>query len=219
LPGTVSEANGSGTVTGNHTYAADGVYTVTLTVMNNRGGSGQSVFSSVVVFNPSAGFVTGGGWINSPAGAYAPNPTLTGKATFGFNANYLPNSTIPAGNTEFQFPAANLSFHATSYDWLVLTGAQAQYQGSGTINGGGNYGFFVTGLDGKQPGAGGVDRFRIQIWDKSHNNAVVYDTQPNAPITAPPTTALGGGDITVHTNGGGKRMHGSRTGGPWLPVA
>src|SRR5207245_5521174 len=73
-PGTVAETNGSGMVTGSHTYAVDGVYTITLTVTNNVGGSGQSVFSYVVVYNPSAGFVTGGGWIPSPAGAYLTNP-------------------------------------------------------------------------------------------------------------------------------------------------
>jgi len=84
---------------------------------------------------------------------------------------------------------------------LVITVPQAQYQGSGTINGAGNYGFFVTALDGKQPGGGGVDKFRIQIWDKSRGNAIVYDTQPGAAQTAAPTTVLGGGSIAIHSNG------------------
>jgi hypothetical protein len=65
---------------------------------------------------------------------------------------------VPSGNTEFQFPAASLNFHATSYDWLVITTNQAQYQGSGTINGAGNYGFLVTALDN---GGGTPDKFRI----------------------------------------------------------
>ena len=66
----------------------------------------------------------------------------------------------------------------------------------------------MTGLDGKQPGGGGVDKFRIQIWDKNNNNAVIYDAQPGAPQTATPTTALGGGDITIHSNGGGAAARG-----------
>src|SRR5262249_53003337 len=45
--GTVTETNGSGTVTGSHGYAADGVYTVTLTVTNSLGGSAQSDVQSV----------------------------------------------------------------------------------------------------------------------------------------------------------------------------
>jgi hypothetical protein len=105
--------------------------------------------------------------------------------------------TFPTGNTEFQFPAANLNFHATSYDWLVITTNQAQYQGSGTINGSGNYGFLVTAVDN---GGTGPDKFRLKLWDKNHNNAIVYDTQPGATTTAAPTTALGGGRIQVHTN-------------------
>jgi hypothetical protein len=195
--GGVAEANGSGSVSGSHTYTADGVYTITLTVTNNGGGSGQSVFSYMVVYDPSAGFVTGGGWFTSPAGAYAANPALTGKANFGLNAKYHKGSTVPTGETEFQFPAAGLDFHATSYDWLVVTTNQAQYQGSGTINGTGNYGFLVTAQDN---GGHGSDLVRIQIWDKGNNNAVVYDTQPGAPTNSAPTTALGGGRIQVHTN-------------------
>jgi hypothetical protein len=86
--GTVTEASGSGSVTGSHGYTSDGVYTVTLTVTDKDGASGQSVFQYVVVYNPSAGFVTGGGWITSPAGAYAANPALTGPANFGFSVRY-----------------------------------------------------------------------------------------------------------------------------------
>ncbi len=141
--------------------------------------------------------MTGGGWITSPAGAYAANPSLTGKATFGLNAKYKSGATVPTGNTEVQFPAANLNFHATGYDWLVITTNQAQYQGSGTINGAGGYGFLVTAQDN---GGATPDKFRLKIWDKNNNNAVVYDTQPGAANTAAPTTALGGGRIQVHTN-------------------
>jgi hypothetical protein len=107
---------------------------------------------------------------------------------------------VPTGNTEFQFPAANLNFHATSYDWLVITSNQAQYQGSGTINGAGNYGFQVTALD--NGGGSTPDDIRLKIWDKN-NNAIVYDTQPGAANTAAPITVLGGGRIQVHSGGGG----------------
>src|SRR5262249_10640893 len=65
------------------------------------------------------------------------------------------------------------------------------------INGAGNYGFLVTARDG---GGQGSDLFRIKIWDRNNNNAVVYDTQPGAPTSAAPTTALGGGRIQVHTH-------------------
>jgi hypothetical protein len=196
--GSVSQTGTSGTVTGSHSYTTDGVFTITLTVTDSKGGGATtSTFQYEVIYNPSAGFVTGGGWITSPAGAYAANPSLTGQANFGLNAKYHNGDTVPSGNTEFQFQPANLNFHATSYDWLVITTNQAQYQGSGTINGAGNYGFLVTALDG---GGHGADLFRLKIWDKNNHNAVVYDTQPGAATTAAPTTPLGGGRIQVHTN-------------------
>jgi hypothetical protein len=197
-PGGVSQTGATGTVTGSHSYATDGVFTITLTVTDSTGGGATTAaFQYAVIYNPSAGFVTGGGWFNSPAGAYAANPALTGQANFGLNAKYKPGATVPTGNTEFQLPAAGLNFHATSYDWLVITTNQAQYQGSGTINGAGSYGFLVTAQD---DGGATPDLLRLQIWDKSNSNAVVYDTQPGAPVTAAPATALGGGRIQVHTN-------------------
>jgi hypothetical protein len=87
-PGTVVEADGFGSVTGTHVYTAAGVYTVKLTVADDDEDSAQSAFRYVVVYDPEGGFVTGGGWIDSPAGAYAPDPSLAGKATFGFVSKY-----------------------------------------------------------------------------------------------------------------------------------
>src|SRR5439155_6111240 len=81
-PGIVSETNGSGSVGGSHTYATNGIYTLTLTVTDGHGGTGTSTFQYVVVYDPNGSFVTGGGWITSPAGAYAFNPTLRGNAFF-----------------------------------------------------------------------------------------------------------------------------------------
>jgi PKD repeat protein len=199
---TVVEASGSGTATATHTYTSPGVYTLTLTVTDDEGASGTCAFQYVVVFDPSAGFVTGGGWINSPPGAYTLDPTLTGKATFGFVAKYQKDKGAttpqpPTGNTEFQFKAGDLNFQSTSYDWLVVAGAKAMYKGSGTINGSGDYAFQLSAIDGQVSGGGGVDKFRIRIWDKV-TNVVIYDNKIGSPDNADPTTALGGGSITIH---------------------
>ena len=192
--GSVTEANGSGSVGGSHPYAAAGVYTVRLVVSDGSGGTAESYFRYVVVYDPSAGFVTGGGWINSPAGAYPANPALTGKATFGFVAKYQSGNSAPTGDTQFQFNMANFSFKSTSYDWLVVGGAKARFKGTGTVNGSGNYGFMLTAIDGQN---GSPDRFRIKIWNKD-TGVVVYDNQMGAADDADPTTALGGGSIVIH---------------------
>jgi phospholipase/lecithinase/hemolysin len=194
--GTVTAASGSGSVSGSHTYTTDGVFTVTLTVNDNDGASAQSVFQYVVVYDPSAGFVTGAGSFTALAGAYTANPALTGQANFGFDVKYLKGSTVPTGSFQFDFPAANLSFQSTNYEWLVINGSVAQFRGAGTINGAGNYGFLVTVYDGGQ----GQSKIRIKIWDKNNANAVIFDTQPGAVDTDLATTLLDGGNIKVHSH-------------------
>jgi PKD repeat protein len=182
-----------------HTYSAAGVYTVGVTVTNSCG-SDTFLFKYIVVYDPNAGFVTGGGWINSLAGSYPDNPLLTGRANFGFVSKYKNGQSIPTGETEFQFQVANFNFHSTVYEWLVVSSFKGQYRGSGTINGVGNYGFLLTVTDGQVNGGGGVDKFRIKIWDKNNGNGVVYDNrmgQPDDIDTADPQ-AIGGGSIVIH---------------------
>src|SRR5436853_5047343 len=80
----------------------------------------------VVIYDPSAGFVVGGGWIYSPAGALITDPHAAGKANFGFVSRYKKGASVPDGNTEFQFKAGDLNFKSASYQWLVVSGARAQ---------------------------------------------------------------------------------------------
>jgi PKD domain len=182
--------------TGSYTYAAAGVYTVKVTVTDACGNSVSQPFQYVVIYEPRAGFVTGGGWIISPVGAYVASPLLTGKANFGFTSQYKKGATIPTGETEFQFQMASFKFHSTVYQWLVVSGARAQYKGTGTINGVGTFGFILTAIDGQLTGGGGTDKFRIKITDTL--GAIVYDNLLNAPDSTDPT-AIGGGSIVIHT--------------------
>jgi HYR domain/PKD domain len=198
--GTVNESTGA--VTATYTFTSAGVYLVTLTVNDGCGGSGTAntvdgLTAMVVVYDTDGGFVTGGGWINSPAGAYTPDPTLTGRASFGFVSKYQHGAGVPTGNTEFQFHAGNFNFSSTVYEWLVIAGARAQYKGSGTVNGAGDYRFILTAIDGQVNGGGGVDKFRIRIWN-NNGGGIVYDNQMNDPDSADPTTVLGGGSIVIH---------------------
>jgi hypothetical protein len=182
-----------------HLYAAPGVYSVGVTVQDSCGAQVASSFEYIVVYDPNGGFVTGGGWIASPAGAYIPDGTLTGKATFGFVSKYQRGAKQPNGQTEFQFQAASLNFKATVYEWLVISGAKAQYKGSGTINGTGDYVFMVTLTDGQLTGGGGIDKFRIKIWEASSGN-VVYDNQlgRSDKLKDADPQALSGGSIVIH---------------------
>jgi len=192
---------GTYVVAGSHTYASAGVYQITLTVTDDDGGSDSETLQYyVVIYDPSAGFVTGGGWIIAQPGSYPANPTLTGKATFGFVSKYKKGQSTPSGNTEFQFHAAGMNFHSHSYEWLVVAGAKAMYQGVGTINGVGNYKFKLIAIDGQKNGGGGVDKFRIKIWDLDNSNELVFDNNLGMSDDENPVTALSGGQITIHKN-------------------
>ena len=186
-----------------------GVYSITLEVTDAAGntGSASTVLNDlpafVVIYDPSGGFVTGGGWVWSPVGALHPGleefEAVEGKASFGLVAKYKKGASEPIGQTEFQFKAGNLNFHSTSYQWLVVAGARAQFKGWGTINGAGAYRFMITAIDGRVSGGGGVDRFRMKIWDEV-TGSVIYDNQAGAGDNddLDVATALQGGNIVVH---------------------
>jgi hypothetical protein len=197
---TIAESNGSGSASASHKFTATGVYVVQLTLKDKDGAEVSTTYQYVVVYDPAAGFVTGGGWITSPVGAYPANPTLTGKANFGFVSKYKKGQSTPDGETEFQFQAAGFKFKSTSYEWLVIAGSKAQYKGSGTINGGDDYFFMLTAVDGDLKAKGSPDTFRMKVWNKT-TLAVIYDNLIGAPDTAEPTgpsTTLGGGSIQIH---------------------
>jgi hypothetical protein len=179
-----------------YSYTATGIYDVCLTV-NDGALASPPACTIAVVYDPSAGFVTGGGWIDSPAGAYLADPSLAGKATFGFVSKYKKGASVPEGNTEFQFQAGGLNFHSETYEWLVVnrSGTNAQFKGSGMVNGGMDpngvaHKFMLWASDGAT--TGGSDTFRIRIWwEASGVENLVYDNGV--------AQALRGGNIVVHT--------------------
>jgi hypothetical protein len=200
IAATLTQGAGAGSCSATQTYTAAGVYTLSVKIRDDDTGEVTTKYEYVVVYDPSAGFVTGGGWIQSPAGAYVAGPTLAGKANFGFVSKYLKGSSVPTGETEFQLHFATFNFHSTSYQWLVVSGARAQYKGVGKINGAGNYGFLLTATDGQITGGGGIDKFRIKIWDVA-TSAIVYDNVPTATsddIDAANQQVIDGGSITIH---------------------
>jgi hypothetical protein len=202
--GTTSSSSfpNTGTITGTRTYAVSGIYVVSVTIRQDNFPDHfdtRTVEGYVVEYDAKNGFVTGGGWIMSPAGAYTPNgvaTTLSGKANFGFVSKYQNGATAPTGNTEFQFQAGNFNFKSTAYDWLVISGGyKAQYKGSGTVNGQPGYSFMLTAIVGGAKGSGAPDTFRLKIWNAA---GAVYDNQMGTSDTADPTTTVSGGSIVIH---------------------
>jgi hypothetical protein len=179
-------------------FAEPGVHSICVHGNDRFNNVGTEDCILLAVYDPTGGFVTGGGWINSPAGAYVPDDTLTDKANFGFISKYKKGATVPTGQTQFRFKVADLNFYSDTYDWLVVAGPKAMYKGTGTINGEGNYGFMLSAIDEELTPSTDVDMFRIKIWDKDDGDAVVYDNQIGDADDADLTTAIGGGSIKIH---------------------
>jgi hypothetical protein len=194
---TTAPVAADGTASTSLSGVAVGIYQVQAAVTGSYFNS-PAVSAMLVVWIAGTQSVTGSADINTPAGSYPANPSAAGDAKFGFNAQYSnSSSTNPSGQTQFQFQAGNLNFHSSGYDWLVISGAFGIYQGYGTINNSGNYGFRISILDGSITTPTGPDTFRMKIWDMA-SGTVIYDNMMGSPDYAIPTTPLTQGSITVH---------------------
>ncbi len=73
-------------------FPTAGVHEVCVSGGDEAGNSSNQDCILLAVFDPSAGFVRGGGWIDSPPGAYTPedpnDPDILGRANFGFVSRY-----------------------------------------------------------------------------------------------------------------------------------
>jgi hypothetical protein len=153
------------------------VYDVTISVGGNYyTGSGGA---TLAVYDPTLGFVTGGGAIDHDG--------KTGS--FGFNAKYKNRGGIQGEfeYTEHRSHGGNTQLKSTSIESLSIVGDAAVFIGKAKLNGAGNYTFRVTVFDNGEPGR--RDKFGLQVI--APNGTVVSD------LTFDPIT-LSGGNIQIH---------------------
>lgn len=193
-PGSLTEHDGSGSVSNSHTYAQAGVYIITVSVTDDGYATSTATYQYLVAYDPSAGFVTVSGKYISQAGWDMQSPSAAGVVRFGGQVKYT-NNTLPSSNVKFSFKVGGLDFTSTGCQWLVLSGAKAMFKANGTVNGSGSYTILVSGVDGSTTNS--ADLVRVKITDDS-TNTVIYDTQPGAPETADPMTPLTSGFVKVH---------------------
>jgi hypothetical protein len=168
-------------------FSQSDVYNVCVHGTDAAGNTGADACVLLPVYDPTGGFVTGGGQVASPAGVDLLNTSAAGPATFGFVSKYLPGRNTPSGNLEFHFKAGNLDFKSTSMDWLVVTGEpRAKFHGTGTVNGANICNFEVDAWAGSF--TGNADAFGLKISSCS-NGGDRYSL---------PATALTKGNIIIH---------------------
>jgi hypothetical protein len=203
VKGIVTEpvGNKNGKVTGSYKFTTPGVYKLQMNVTDQNGitnyaNTNGDLEAIVVIYDPNGGNTYGGGYFNSPAGSLRSNPSVTGKASYGFAMNYFKNSTNPKGETQFEFKVGSFEFNALNFEYLVISNSMAQFKGTGKIIGGqSGVGFTMTVVDGQLDGTG-VDKIRMKIYIKN-NGSVIYDNQPGASDAALPTQAVGTNSTVV----------------------
>jgi hypothetical protein len=181
----------AGVASGSHAYSKPGIYTVRVTVADDDG-EDSAQFAYVIVFDPRGGHVTGGGWFTTPDGSWAAQPSFAGRTQVNINLKYHPNNGSLNGNAAFSLHQQRWNFSATGYDWLVVDGSRAWFQGSGRLDNQDGYGFLVAMEE-----QGKTQLIRIKVWNLS-TGEVLYDTQPGAPDDAAPTTVHTNGSLKVH---------------------
>ncbi len=119
----------------------------------------------------AAGFVTGGGFIQSPAGALVADPTRTGKGSFGIDLDYVAGAARPSGDFSFSLNGRGTPFAlvATAYDFLVIRGSSARLAGTATVNGVAGSHFVLDVVD-----DGKTDTFRLVV--TGADGSAVYDS-------------------------------------------
>lgn len=203
--------------------ATPDVYRLSVSYSAGEGCPTRDTTFYVHVFNPQAGFVTGSGWLTSPA-----NPDFElmqggGRIQWGLVAKYKPKTEdVAQGSLMLLLESGPAIFRSTSVEdgSLVITGNNAFFRGQGTLsylNGSGGmttdprrFAYLVSATDGNYNTKHTQrnkeeDRLRILIWELNADGtrgAVVYNNQAacstNLAENAPACAAIGGGNITIH---------------------
>jgi hypothetical protein len=114
-------------------------------------GSGESVLT---VYDPSLGFVTGGGAITNPVTGYS--------ADFGFNVKFLKNGNSQGSMIYMEHrPGGDVILKSNALGPLVIVDNEGIVTSKATLNDVGNYTFTMTAIDNGEPGAN--DRFGLKV--------------------------------------------------------
>ena len=179
-------------------------YTVQVTVDGGCYAGGSE--DVLVVYDPSLGFTTGGGWFYWPG--------TTDKTNFGYTMKYdkkgtkvkgslllishLPDGTIYRVKSNALYGLALGESSDPPFGWASFSG-KCTYLEPGWLEPIGNHEFIVYVEDRSEPDAG-VDRFWIEVIDKSGNGVDAMSMDSEGIDNA---VELEGGNIVV-PHGGGK---------------
>lgn len=150
-------------------YSSTGIHAFCARAQDMAGNIGAYQCALLAVYDPAAGFVTGGGWIQ----------TSNGKSNFALSSRYQSNASTPSG--EFELRSGGNRLKSTSLFWLVVSGSSATIQGNCSWNGVAGYLFEVTATD-----SSSGDTLSIRVWNGSGE------------VLSTGVVPLGGGQVVIH---------------------
>ena len=132
--------------------------------------------AALVVYDPAAGFTTGGGRV----------PDGGSNGNFGFSVKYVGKGANIQGQALYVFRRGDgvMRLKSNAMQWLVINGNTAVFRGKATVNDVGNYVFEVRVVDNGELGS--TDTFAIRIWQP--DGSLLHEL---------PAAALGGGNLIV----------------------
>ena len=158
---------------------APNVFEITMNIDGDHyTGSGTTAF---LVFDPSAGFASGGGWIINPKTGY--------RANYGVNVKYLKNGNAQGSilyiehrpDGDYKFKSTSLNSNGGFAIVPVTGGAEAQIAGKGNygVNGvfTGNYSFIARVIDKGTPGASDAFGLKLIAPNGQIMNDLTFDPQ------------------------------------------
>ena len=103
---------------------------------------------------------------------------------------------MPSGKTNITIKGKSFKFVSTSYSWMIVKGQTAFLEGSGTVNGKGDYGLLVS-IQNEPWYISNSDMLRFKIWNKA-TKEVILDTQPSEADSAPAKTLVKGSIFIIN---------------------
>lgn len=154
-----------------HVFEHPGMYTIETEVLDDDTGLGTAEVL-VIVYDPDAGFATGGGLDDAD----------DGRVHFQLNPKYHPQEEGPApslGKVRYQIAGTSFDLESTALEWLVVTpGDLVAVKGLATVDDEDGYGFVLYG-DANEP-----DRLRLTVWPTGAGSyptdTITYDSSSGA---------------------------------------
>jgi hypothetical protein len=202
-------------------------YKMSVTYSGHEGCPSQTSVLYIHVYAPAAGFVTGGGWSDSPTHPDYELMQQGGRAYWGFGAKYRDkDSDRVQGTLLLVLESGTSVFCSTALEEgsLVIADGRAYFRGTGTLTyrgsggletDGRRFAYLVSAVDGQGEKPKEEDKLRLRIWVINEDGSpgeTVYDNQVGCPSAnldhhAEACAAIDKGSIVIHKHGIGSLVN------------